>query len=314
MTVSERRTNQLSSCIERERASQMTNDVRDLPTVDKSSRDTPDLNELLNCLFLVFVAGVIGFLAWLVSGRDVAVGSFAATACILWGYIKAAPTKAGQDFATAHFVASWRWTLLLPLVAIALVWLGLAAMVPADAPRVSADYEDQTAAVVRGVIYLSFASVVAEEVIFRGALLRVFANEFNVGVALLGQAGVFTLMHWWTPAGIGGLRGLILFALGCLLGLLFLRTKSLYSCMVVHWCWNFGAAHLESQYVSTQTNLVVALSALSTLMWGAILAACLCAFALLESLRRERNLRPWLRSRELWPVDSKTFKQNKWDP
>lgn len=269
-----------------------------LPPTDQN--DDTLLREFVNCIFVIVVAVAAGLVVFQIFGRDLLACSLFITAFILLGYIMAAPKSASVDFGTAPFVSSWRWTVFLPLFAIASVWVLVASLAPAVATPVPDAMQVHAQRLVWFVIVISFMSVTVEEVFFRGALLRLLANRFNVGVALVGQAGLFALLHSLVPPGIGGLRGILLFAMGCLLALLFIRTRSLYSCMVVHWLWNVGTVLVEARYVALHGSSSPALSAHGIFSMSTLFVMCVGLAVLLWFQMREHHLGDWLRGRELW--------------
>lgn len=260
------------------------------------------LSEFANCVFMIVVSVAAGLVVFQIFDRDLLICSLAITSFVLLGYIFAAPKSASIDFGKAPFVSSWRWTVFLPLFAIATVWVLVASLAPAVAIPVPDALNSHAQRLVWWVIVTSFMSVTIEEVFFRGALLRLLANRFNVGVALLGQAGLFALLHSFVPPGIGGLRGILLFAMGCMLALLFIRTRSLYSCMVVHWFWNVGTVLVETKYVALHSSVSPALSAHGIFSMSTLFVMCIGVAVLLWFQLREHHLGEWLKGRELWPA------------
>jgi membrane protease YdiL (CAAX protease family) len=277
----------------------LKNSTSGSPTTADNSDITP-MSEFANCLFVIVASVAAGLVAWQVFGRDMLVCSLVITSFVLLGYIKAAPKSAPMDFGTAPFVSSWRWTLFLPLFAVAAVWIFMASLAPTVAIPVPEAVYSHAEALVRWVVVTSFMSVAIEEVFFRGALLRLLADRFNVGVALVGQASLFALVHGFVGSGIGGFRGILLFVMGCVLALLFIRTRSLYSCMVVHWLWNVGTVLIEAQYVALHSSVGLALAAHSIFSVATLFVMCVAVPVLLWFQLRGRQLGPWLKGRELW--------------
>jgi membrane protease YdiL (CAAX protease family) len=105
---------------------------------------------------------------------------------------------------------------------------------------------------VPGVIMLVVVAVilapVTEEMIFRGVLLPAFAHRWGVTAAVAGSSLVFSVIHL-TPV---ALPALFLFAL--LLGTLFVRTRSLWVCIVSHALFN--AIGLAAAYAAKSAGLL----------------------------------------------------------
>jgi membrane protease YdiL (CAAX protease family) len=86
--------------------------------------------------------------------------------------------------------------------------------------------------------YAIFASI-SEELVFRGYLLKqLFAMADSTGIALVGQAAVFSLVHGYTQTFAGFLDK---FSLGLLLGALVLWRRNLFPSMLAHVLLNVSA-------------------------------------------------------------------------
>ena len=89
--------------------------------------------------------------------------------------------------------------------------------------------------VIISAVVLAVWTPVAEEVFFRGFVLRGLANRWSVAAALVVSAAIFAALHL-APALL-----LPVFVTGLLLGFLYLRTGSLWPCIAVHAIQNLVA-------------------------------------------------------------------------
>lgn len=74
----------------------------------------------------------------------------------------------------------------------------------------------------------------AEEFIYRGILFSRLKENMHPTLALVVQAGVFGLAHFWTKVPLGWPGALMAFLFGLLLGWLVRKTESLLSAIYVH--------------------------------------------------------------------------------
>lgn len=79
---------------------------------------------------------------------------------------------------------------------------------------------------------------VAEEVLFRGYILRNLMRSFNKYVALVVTSILFSLMHGFNP-NIDLFALFDLFLAGILLGITYIYTKNLWFPIALHLSWNF---------------------------------------------------------------------------
>ncbi|MDO4791318.1 MAG: type II CAAX endopeptidase family protein [Buchananella hordeovulneris] len=96
----------------------------------------------------------------------------------------------------------------------------------------------QALQVVGYMLVVGVGAGVAEEVIFRGALLRSLEDVFGTWTAVLVSGLLFGLVHagnpnatWWSSLAIG-------LEAGMLLGLLYVATRSLWLVIAFHAAWN----------------------------------------------------------------------------
>lgn len=78
----------------------------------------------------------------------------------------------------------------------------------------------------------------AEELVFRGYVLRSLLKSFNKWLALLISAALFTLAHLSNP-GVPPVGLLNTFLGGLLLGITFINTRKLWLPIFFHFSWNF---------------------------------------------------------------------------
>jgi glutamate-5-semialdehyde dehydrogenase len=80
----------------------------------------------------------------------------------------------------------------------------------------------------QGLVLAVIIAPVTEEVLFRGLILRGLLGRWNPWVAILASSALFTVMHF-NPA-----QAPIAFALGLVLGWVYVRTRSLGLCILGH--------------------------------------------------------------------------------
>ena len=97
---------------------------------------------------------------------------------------------------------------------------------------------------------MALSSGVFEELIFRGALMRILEEYLGSWVALLLSALVFGFTHLLNPAGT--LTGAIFISIeaGLLLGAAYLLTRRLWMSMGFHMSWNYTQSAIFSGIVS----------------------------------------------------------------
>lgn len=83
----------------------------------------------------------------------------------------------------------------------------------------------------------------AEEVLFRGYPMRVLQRAWGPGVALVVTSVAFAALHGWNPA-VGPLALVNIGLAGLLLGVVYLKTGSLWWATGVHLGWNFATAFI----------------------------------------------------------------------
>ena len=101
-------------------------------------------------------------------------------------------------------------------------------------------------ALVAGSVASGLLAGVLEELAFRGALLRLLEARWGPRIALAGSAGVFGLLHQGHAADRAELFLVVgaATAAGVLLGVVALRTRSVWNAVAVHAGWNavFGGS------------------------------------------------------------------------
>jgi glutamate-5-semialdehyde dehydrogenase len=99
----------------------------------------------------------------------------------------------------------------------------------------------------QGLLLAVIVAPITEEVLFRGIILRGLLGRWNPWAAIVTSALIFTLMHF-NPA-----QAPIAFALGCVLGWLYVRTRSIGLCMLGH-ALNNASAYLPVDFGMTVDN------------------------------------------------------------
>ncbi len=97
------------------------------------------------------------------------------------------------------------------------------------------------------VFLLVFAA--AEELMLRGYPIKVLAESWSRPAAVVLTAGVFSALHLGNP-GANILTFVNVAAAGVILGLLYLKSGSLWLAIGFHWGWNFGEGGLFGFRVS----------------------------------------------------------------
>ena len=93
------------------------------------------------------------------------------------------------------------------------------------------------------IILVSMIVPICEEVIFRGFLINGLERKFNLKICLLISSGIFSIFH----IHIGSLFPT--FILGICLGLLYIKSKSIYPSIFIHSIHNFLAVIISKYYL-----------------------------------------------------------------
>jgi len=148
--------------------------------------------------------------------------------------------KARQPLRVLFPMTSFCWTALLPsvaiLVGIQIVGSEIYNLVRSLAPMPQFLREPLEAIVSGGLLgslALLLVAPVTEELFFRGLVLNGFIKNYSVRKAVVASALLFALMH------LNPYQFLPTFVLGLLLAWLFVRTRSLVPCLILH-CFNNG--------------------------------------------------------------------------
>jgi len=101
-----------------------------------------------------------------------------------------------------------------------------------------------------GLVGMVAAGAVAEEVMFRGLLLRLVEKRTGTWVALLVSSVLFGAMHITNPD--ASVLGLVMIALtgGAMLGAAYIATRTLWAPIGLHIGWNFAGAGIFGTVVS----------------------------------------------------------------
>lgn len=79
-----------------------------------------------------------------------------------------------------------------------------------------------------------------EEMMYRGIVLNGLLKKYSVKIALFSSSLIFGLMHF------SFLQGINAFLIGLIIGYVFIKTKSLYLCIFIHFCNNFIVMYLPT--------------------------------------------------------------------
>jgi uncharacterized protein len=120
---------------------------------------------------------------------------------------------------------------------------------------------------VASIIALCLIAPFIEEMLFRGIILRGFLGRYSPGIAIVGSAALFGLIHmniYQIP---------VAFIFGCFAGWLFYASRSLWPCILAHALYNAGSYYLavnsanfeESNAVANLVSLVFSAFALYVL-------------------------------------------------
>ena len=93
------------------------------------------------------------------------------------------------------------------------------------------------------IILVSMIVPICEEVFFRGFLIYGLERKFNLKISLLISSGIFSIFH----IHIGSLFPT--FILGICLGLLYIKSKSIYPSIFIHSIHNFLAVIISKYYL-----------------------------------------------------------------
>ncbi|HEX6590295.1 MAG TPA: type II CAAX endopeptidase family protein [Longimicrobiales bacterium] len=107
----------------------------------------------------------------------------------------------------------------------------------------------EAAAITLGSLAALFLPAAAEEAIFRGYPIQVLARTAGAPLAILTTSAAFAAVHGDNPA-VGPLALTNIFLAGVLLGVVYLKTASLWAATAVHLGWNWAMAGLFDLPVS----------------------------------------------------------------
>lgn len=113
------------------------------------------------------------------------------------------------------------------------------------------------------ILYLFLSACICapiiEEVVMRGIMLNGFLNRFNPSFSIFLSSLIFAIVHLNVPQGINA------FILGCIIGYVFYKTKSLYLCMFCHFVNNtlailmpiFDSSSFMSFFIINVISLII---------------------------------------------------------
>lgn len=150
--------------------------------------------------------------------------------------LKKSLKRTGLNFNEVFFFRPFSMSIVFPLtislvgIAILLSEVGNAMRFMLPPPQFLANYTENfvTLSFWGSVLGLVFVGPLAEELLFRGLFLRSFLGRFTVSKSIIVSALLFTLFHlnpWQFP---------LAFVIGIFLAWLFVKTKSLWPCVLGH--------------------------------------------------------------------------------
>lgn len=155
----------------------------------------------------------------------------------------------GEPLSSIGFVLDRRWAcelgigtffgLATALLAVAMIWM-------ADGVRLEPDPSRSLATLAHGAYVFAFVALF-EETLFRGFVFQRLAAGAGARVALAAMGLLFATGHWDNPGMQGATLAwatLELFLGAVLLGLAYLRTRSLAMPIGIHLGWNWTLGHL----------------------------------------------------------------------
>ena len=120
---------------------------------------------------------------------------------------------------------------------------------------------------------------ICEEIVFRGLILTNL-EPYGKGTAILGSAFLFGLMHM-NPA-----QFLYTTVLGLMLGLVYVKTKSIWLCMVIHFANNGIATIIDTVYFICEENVAIKMYTAMTL---SVIVLGTVALFILALLHRQKK-------------------------
>jgi hypothetical protein len=102
-------------------------------------------------------------------------------------------------------------------------------------------------------INLAVLSAVSEEIIFRGAVFRIFEEMFGTLVALIVSGGLFGLIHLGNPGATLTAGVAIALEAGVLLAVSYMLVRNLWLPIGLHFGWNFAEGGIFGSLVSGNT-------------------------------------------------------------
>jgi len=131
------------------------------------------------------------------------------------------------------------------------------------------------------ILKVAIIAPVVEELIFRGVIMHGLMRNYSKFTAVFVSALMFAIFHlnpWQFPA---------TFVLGLLLGILMVRTRNIYLCILGH-AFNNGLVLISIQFANELQNTSFFRSSISSqLMFSALIAAVSLVFIIIISSRSD---------------------------
>lgn len=92
----------------------------------------------------------------------------------------------------------------------------------------SLQFNQQVIASLPAMLYICLIGPITEELLMRGYILGGLHNRYGAAIAIFISSALFGVLHLNIDQGING------FIMGVILGVLYIRTNSVFSCMLAH--------------------------------------------------------------------------------
>lgn len=230
-------------------------------------------------LILAFVFSVIAQAGFLLTPSSALVWIAVVTAAFLWLHLRSPRARARLRLRALKRADVRRTLLAAPaVIALGVGLIGVLEAVagPFEMPDIFTDdgvLGRYTATWTGWAVFALYAGVSApiiEEASFRGWVQRPLERRFGTTPAIVAAAAVFGLYHLW----YGYLVLLLVpFALGVAWGAAVVRTRSLWSSVILHGVWNgavlvAGRVSVEEPPEGTGSGLIPAAVLLAIGIWG----------------------------------------------
>ena len=177
---------------------------------------------------------------------------------------------------------SFLWTILLALgLILPLTWV--MEQLPKSWTVNDIPQMEEMVKTTSGYFAIAMLAPLAEEIVFRGAIIRALLNwRDNRWLAIIISALFFSAIHM-NPAQMPSA-----FVIGCLLGWIFVRTNSIALCCILHWINNSSAYVIANMFptLPMDTPLVTYFGGNEIAVYQAVICSLMIALPSLYQLNR----------------------------